>query len=253
MALDPEFLHHLHELMVEVAEELAEPEQEYKAQLLWTARQTRNAAATPIAYKDAALHAFKTRVEKTIEKYIEALSIWGIVIDGAVEKEFTEQIVMLTAGPKHLSFPPALTGTQIQAVQSEFARERERLAFRLIRQGTNRLRELKIKAKQINHPASATVNIFNGRTSINSLDQSINNIEISLPDLTDIDCISEGSAELQAAAHEIRSAPPQSATLLDKLQKWASLLNSVDGLAEKVHEHYPHIATLISKLNHLVK
>ena len=67
MALDREFLHHLHELMVEISEEVAKPEADYKAQLLWDARQTHNAAATPIAYKDAAIHAFQTRIEKTIE------------------------------------------------------------------------------------------------------------------------------------------------------------------------------------------
>jgi hypothetical protein len=55
MALDREFLHHLHKLMVEVSEKLAEPEAEYKAQLIWTAQKTNNAAAMPLAYKDAAI------------------------------------------------------------------------------------------------------------------------------------------------------------------------------------------------------
>ena len=77
----------MHELMVEVSEELAKPAAAYKAELIWKAQQTHNAAAMPIAYMDAAIHAFRTRIEKTIEKYIEALSIWGIDITPAVERD----------------------------------------------------------------------------------------------------------------------------------------------------------------------
>ena len=99
-------------------------------------------------------------------------------------------------------------------------------------------------------------NIFNGpveRAYLSSVDQSINSFTITLPNLHDIDRISEGNPELQAAAQEVRNAHPQSATALEKFQKWASLLNSVEGLTEKVHQHYPQIVALISNLTHWAK
>jgi hypothetical protein len=40
MPLDREFVHHLHELMVEVSEAVAEPEAKYKAELVWKAQKT---------------------------------------------------------------------------------------------------------------------------------------------------------------------------------------------------------------------
>ena len=77
MALPADFEHHLHELMVEVSDELAESEARYKHELIYKAQHLNNSAALPIAYKDAELHGIEIRVTKIIEKYLEALSIWA--------------------------------------------------------------------------------------------------------------------------------------------------------------------------------
>jgi hypothetical protein len=256
MPLEHDFLKHLHSLMAEASHDVAEPEAKYKAQLLWDARQTGNGAAIPIAYKDAALHALQTRVGKTIEKYIEAFSISGIEFEATVEREMIKQFWMLTAGPNTLQFPPALRSPNIQGVQSAYARERQQLAKQLVRQGTNRLRELKMKMKTRKQSATPTINnIFNapvGRAYVNSVDQSVNTFTITAPVLQDIDRISEGNRELQAAAREIREASPHSPNLLEKVQRWVTLVCSLEGFAEHAYQHYPQIAALISKLGHSI-
>jgi hypothetical protein len=85
MPLDHAFTHHLHELMVEVGEAVAEPEAKYKAELIWKAQQTHNSAAIPVAYRDAALHALQTRFDKTVERYLQASVEWGIPILAFIE------------------------------------------------------------------------------------------------------------------------------------------------------------------------
>jgi hypothetical protein len=247
-------VNHLRSLMAEVNSELVKSEAEYKAQLLWRARQTHNGAAMPIAYKDSALHAFQTRVERTIEKYIEALSISGIEIDAMVEREMINQFTMLTAGPRTLQFPPAIKTVNLQNIQSAYTRERQQVASHLIRQGTNRLRELKMKNRK-KQVIGSTMNIFNApvqRAYINSVDQSVNTFTITAPLLQDIDRISEGNLELQAAAEEIRKSSPQGAKLLEKVQKWVTLANSLGGLTERVYQHYPQIAALLSKVKEAI-
>lgn len=250
MPLEHDFLKHLHSLTAEVNDELAKPEAEYKSQLLWKAQQTHNGAAMPIAYKDAALHALQTRVGRTIEKYIEALSISGIAIDATVEKEMIHQFTMLTAGPVVLQFRPALRSPNLQGVQSAYARERREVANQLVRQGANRLRELKMKNTKTQIIGSTT-NIFNApvqRVYSHSVVQSVNTFKITAPVLHDIERISEGNRELQAAAEEIRKSSPQGPKLLGKVQKWVTLLSGCEGLAEHAYQHYPQIAALLSKI-----
>lgn len=111
----------------------------------------------PIAYKDAQLHAIENRVGKTIEKYLEAVSIWGYEITPALERDMINEFIMLTAGPNSIHFPPAIKGHQVQAVQGAFARERAQLANRLVREGTNRLRELKMEMKTTQKPSQSTI------------------------------------------------------------------------------------------------
>jgi hypothetical protein len=253
MPLNQEFLHHLHELMVEVSEKLANEEAEYKSQLIWKARKTNNAAAMPIAYKDAAIHALRTRFEQTVERYIEALSVWGIEIDAAVEKEMRQHINMLASGPNQLSLPPGIRGGNVQAVQQSYAMERQRVAHQLNLSAANRLRDLNMKTKRESKEVKPTsaMHVYNmpfGRVYNNSIDQSINNFEISLSILRDIDHISVGNEQLEQAAREIHAAIPDKATMLEKFSKWASLLMSVEGLVEKVHQHYPEIETFIKHM-----
>jgi hypothetical protein len=250
MSLDPEFKRHLHSLSVEVAEATSKEVSQYKRILLWRARQTHNAAAVPLAYKDAKLYSIETRVGRTIEKYMEGVAIWGISIDAAFEKEMIGEFTKLTAGANQLQFPPMLKGQNVQAVQGLFARERSQLATRLIRQGTNRLRELKMKTTQANRAGNRTTNnVFNAPVGNAYIDSAVqrNNFTITAPILQDIDRISEGKPELQTAALEIRNAQNQGASTLEKFQKWAALLNAVWGLADKIHQYYPQIEALFSR------
>jgi hypothetical protein len=240
--------------MVEVSERLSKSEAEYKSQLIWNAQRTNNAAAMPSAYKDAAIHALQTRFEQTVERYIEALSTWGVKIDATVEKEMLKQIYLLASGPNSLTFPPGIRGCHVQAVQQSYAAERQRVAHQLCRDAANRLRELKMKSKQVPQVVNTNVthvyNMPNGRVYNNSVDQSTNYFEFTLPDLEAIDRISEGHVQLQEVAKELRAAYPQRATMLEKAQKWAVLLSSVEGMMEKVHQYYPQVEVF---LRHLTK
>jgi hypothetical protein len=252
MPLDAEFKIHLHSLMVEVYEKTIDETEQHKRELIFKAHQTHNGAGPPIAYKDAALYAMEFRLSGTIAKYIEAVAIWGYAIDAAFEKEMIQEFWSLTAGPNRVQFPPAIKGQHAEAVQGSYARERSRLAARLVREGTNRLRELKMKTTQAkrNSAVNTANNTFNGPVGnayINSsVIQTTNNITITAQILDDIDRLSEENPELQSAALEIRNAQAKGTNVLDKFQKWAALANAVGGLAEKIRQYYPHIAGLVS-------
>jgi len=154
MALDAEFKKHLHSLMVEVYEQTVDEIEQHKREILFKAQQTHNAAALPIAYKDAELYRMEFRLSRTIKKYIEAIEVWGFQIDAAFEADMNKEFWSLTAGPNQIQFPPMMYSGNRQAIQSSFARERGRLSAQLVREGTNRLRELKMKIKakpQSNH------------------------------------------------------------------------------------------------------
>jgi vancomycin resistance protein YoaR len=254
MPFDPEFKQHLHSLMVEVAEKTSDECVRHKNELVGKAIATHNSAAPPIAYKDAALYSMEFRLSKTIEKYIEAVAIWGYSIDAAFERDMVNEFWSLTAGPNQLQFPPAIRGHQVQGVQGAYSRERAQLASRLVREGTNRLKELKMKTKQARRATeSATHNIFNapvGNAFINSsVVQTTNNITLTTQILDDIDRLSEGHHALQSAAIEVRNS--KSANVVDKLQKWAGLANAVAGLSEKIHQHFPQIAAMIEHLKNV--
>jgi hypothetical protein len=191
-------------------------------------------------------------VRQTIDKYIEAVEIWGISIDAAFENDMLKEFWSLTSGHNQLQFPPMLFKPTLPAVQQSYAQERERLAKRLVNEGMNRLRELKMKTIQAKRTAavSTTCNTFNGPVGnayINSsVMQTTNNVTITAQILDDIDRLSEENSELQSAALEVRNAQDQGTNIIDKFQRWASLANTVGGLAEKIRQYYPHIASLVS-------
>jgi len=68
--LTQEFRHYLHELMVETSDRLRDELNEYKHRLVWEAQRRNNSAGIPIAYSDAAVYAFRTRVEATLKSYL---------------------------------------------------------------------------------------------------------------------------------------------------------------------------------------
>ena len=145
MPLSTEFKRHLHDVMVEVAESLSDSQAKYKAELIGKARATHNVGAMPIAYKDAALHALRTRFEKTVERYFQALSEWGIRMDDDEEREMLTNIYALTSGPNQLHFPPALRLPNESAYQGDYARSRERLVHELQLSAKNKLCEIKMR------------------------------------------------------------------------------------------------------------
>jgi hypothetical protein len=199
------------------------------------------------------------RVRKTIEKYLEAVVAWGFTIDERFEREMVGEFQSLTAGPSQIQFPPAIRGPQVAAVQGDYARARARLANQLVTEGTNRLKELKMKNKRQSKPptGSPTTNIFHapvGNAIINSPHSSVvqtNNIAITTQTLNDIDQLSEGNAELHSAALELRHAHAKGGNVVDKLLKWVTLATAVSGLTEKIYQHYPEIAYLIDSLKHI--
>jgi hypothetical protein len=120
--LSQEFKHHLHELMVETSDKLREELSAHKQKLTWEAQKRDNSAGIPVAYSDAAIYAFCTRVEATIKSYLEALEKCGFVVDATVEREMLHEIGQLMSGPTYLVMPPAVTGANVAAVQAEHAR-----------------------------------------------------------------------------------------------------------------------------------
>lgn len=156
MPLDAEFKHHLHELMVETSDELRDELNEHQRQLVWTARQTHNSAAIPNAYSEAAIHAFRTRVETTIDKYLDALETCSISVDDTVELEMLQIIRPLTAAAPSLSMPPGVRGPNITAVRGAHAREAMKVGNALYRKAANRLREHKMKARRNPGPIAHT-------------------------------------------------------------------------------------------------
>lgn len=145
MALPKDFLHHLHELMVEVSESLREDAKAHKNQLTFDAQRKNNPSAVLAAHMGAELDAFQTRAEKTAERYIDALNVWGLELNDSVEREMLAQIDLLLSPPKRLNLPPGLKhAPNTQATQSEYARELDRTAKAIRRKAANRLREAKI-------------------------------------------------------------------------------------------------------------
>jgi hypothetical protein len=147
--LDPEFRHHLHELMVETSDKLRDELNQHKRKLIWEAQQTHNAAAVPNAYSKASTYAFRTRVSATIASYIDALETLGIVVDDSVELEMLAAISQLTSATPSLSLPPALKPPNISAIQRAHKMESMRIGNALRREAANRLRELKMKARRL--------------------------------------------------------------------------------------------------------
>lgn len=164
MPLDPEFRHHLHELMVETSDKLRDEINQHKRKLIWEAQQTHNAAAVPNAYSKASIYAFRTRVSATIASYMGALEALGIDVDNSVELEMLAAISQLTSAAPSLSLPPGLKPPNISSIQRAHKMELMRIGNSLRREAANRLRELKMKApptrarkNEIHHDAHRTV------------------------------------------------------------------------------------------------
>ena len=153
--LTQEFKHHLHELMVETSDRLREELNAHKQKLVWEAQKRNNSAGIPVAYSDAAIYAFRTRVEATIKSYLDALDKCGIIVDAVVEREMLQEISQLASGPTSLTMPPGVTGPNVSAVQAEHARRMARAGNALQREAANRLRELKMMASRREQPAAS--------------------------------------------------------------------------------------------------
>jgi hypothetical protein len=117
MPLDPEFRHHLHELMVETSDKLRDEINRHKRKLIGEAQQTHNAAAVPSAYSKAPVYAFRTRVSATIASYMVALEALGIEVDNSVELEVLAAISQLTSAAPSLSLPPGLKQPNISSTR----------------------------------------------------------------------------------------------------------------------------------------
>ena len=83
--------------MVETSLELRDELNQHKREVVWKVQQTNNGAAVPIAYSEAAIHAFRARVETITARYMETLEKCGIEVDDDVEKEALRSIGALTS------------------------------------------------------------------------------------------------------------------------------------------------------------
>jgi hypothetical protein len=148
MPLSDEFRRHFHELMVETSLGLKDELNQHQRENVWKAQQTNNAAAVPIAYSEAAIHAFRTRVEAITTRYMEALENCHIEVDDNDEKEILQRIGALTSAKHPLSLPPAAKHhPNAAAVQRAHMMELSRVGTLLYRKAANRLREAKMEAR----------------------------------------------------------------------------------------------------------
>lgn len=148
MPLSDEFRRHLHELMIETSLGLRDELNQHQREVVWRAQHTNNAAAVPIAYSEAAVHAFRTRIEAVTSRYIEALETCGIDVDESVEKEILQRVGALTSAKHTLSFPPAVKHRpNAIAVQQAHMMELTRVGALLYLKAANRLREAKMKGR----------------------------------------------------------------------------------------------------------
>ena len=148
MPLSDEFRRHFHELMVETSLGLKDELNQHQRENVWKAQQTNNAAAVPIAYSEAAIHAFRTRVEAITTRYMEALENCHIEVDDNDEKEILQRIGALTSAKHPLSLPPAAKHHPNAAVvQRAHMMELSRVGTLLYRKAANRLREAKMEAR----------------------------------------------------------------------------------------------------------
>jgi hypothetical protein len=149
MPLSNEFRRHLHELMVETTLGLKDELNQHQREVVGKARQTNNAAALPVAYSEAAIHAFRTRVEAVISRYMEALENCGIEVDENVEKGVLQLIGALTSAKHPLSLPPGVKHrANMAGIQRAHIMEMSRVGALLYRKAANLLREAKMKAKK---------------------------------------------------------------------------------------------------------
>ena len=146
--LSDEFKRHLHSLMMEAADKVRDENARHKNDLVHNAIQTHNSAALPLAYSNAAIDAFRSRITTTIDSFLNALETCGIIVDGVVEREVLTDIRHLTAARPPLTFPPAVRSQNVSAVKQEHARRLERTGNELERNAKNRLRELKMKSSR---------------------------------------------------------------------------------------------------------
>lgn len=148
MPLTPEFRHHLRELMAETSERLRDDLNDQKRRAVWEARQTHNAAAVPIAYSKASIHAFRTRASETIAKYLRALEDFGIEVNQGIEIEMLAIIGQLTNASPSLSLPPGARTANVAAIRRAHKMEASRIGSSLYREAANRLREMKARSNR---------------------------------------------------------------------------------------------------------
>lgn len=143
--LTEEFKRHLHSLTMEAADKVRDETARHKNELVHKAIQTHNSAAVPLAYSNAAIEAFRSRIATTIDSFLNALETCGIVVDGVVVSEMLREIHHLTAARHPLTFPPGVRSPNLTAVQGAYLQRLNRTARELERYAKNRLQELKIK------------------------------------------------------------------------------------------------------------
>jgi hypothetical protein len=169
MPFEKEFQHHLHEVMVAASLQVRDEVEQRKRELIFKAQQTHNGAAMPIAYSDAAIYAFKTRTQRVIDSYFQALDNCGIPIDADVERELLKMIGSLTSAVHPLTFPPGLRGQQLTSVQRAHAQETMRVGNQMQREAANRLRAAKLKNDKTTKPSSlASTQASKGQTKTTS-------------------------------------------------------------------------------------
>jgi hypothetical protein len=128
---------------------------DYQRKLVFEAHKTHNTAAIPNAYSKASIYAYNTRASATIASYLSALDTFGIDVDDSIELEMLGLIGQLTGAHPSLSMPPGVKPPNLSAVRRSHAMELMRQGNSLQREASNRLREIKIKARRTRSTASS--------------------------------------------------------------------------------------------------
>jgi hypothetical protein len=223
-------------------------------ELLSRARAKRNAASVPLAYSEAALYRLETTVRDQLDWTINELCAMNVFLDDEVEQFVVQHFNTMTSISMPVHYPPGIKATMNTAIhQGAHARARMRLNSKLQREAGSAIKSLKLRAHA--RPTVPTVVINNqfhnspgARANYQSIDNSVNHLQIPNDIAAVIAELSTGHADLEALSKGIYYAPDKR-SMAEQIVKWITAVSSVETLAEKLNHALPSIERWIHHLS----
>lgn len=223
-------------------------------ELLSRAYAKKNSAAIPGAYSEAELYRLETTVRDQLVWTVNEIDAMGVLVDDQVEKFLIQHFDMMTSMNMPIHFPPALIPSMnLSAHRGAHTRVRLRLNNKLQREAASAIRSLKLKVRpNIQMPTVVVHNQFNNspgaRGYVNSIDNSVNYIQLPPDTAALIATLSAGHPDLEELANGIHESRDKT-SLLDKIARWVAAVSSIETLTEKLRIALPVIEGWIRHLS----